>query len=128
MPGHSANAKPLKILIVEDNTLVAEVIAETLADQGYEVVGPAQSLSAGLELAQDADLAGALLDIDLAGRPCFPIAHLLADRHVPFLFLTGYHDPSMIPRDLRSTWRLTKPFHLSDLGHAAAKAFGRAHA
>jgi DNA-binding response OmpR family regulator len=126
MPVPSANAKPLKILIVEDNALVAEVIAEALIDNGYEVVGPAQSLSAGLELAQDTDLDGALLDVDLAGRFCFPIAHVLADRNVPFLFLTGYHDASVIPSDLRSTWRLTKPFHVSDLGHAAAKAFGRA--
>jgi DNA-binding response OmpR family regulator len=124
MPVQSDHVKPLKILIVEDNTLVAETIAEALADSGYEVVGPAQSLSAGLELAHDADLDGALLDVDLAGRYCFPIAHVLADRHVPFLFLTGYHDASIIPRDLRSTWRLTKPFHMSDLGEAAAKAFG----
>jgi DNA-binding response OmpR family regulator len=126
MPEQSANAKPLKILIVEDNLLVAETIAAALVDHGYEVVGPAQSLNAGLELAQDADLDGALLDINLAGRLCFPIAHVLADRHVPFLFLTGYHDASVIPSDLRSTWRLTKPFHVSDLGNAAAKTFGRA--
>jgi DNA-binding response OmpR family regulator len=126
MPVHSDNAKPLKILIVEDNTLVAETIAEALIDGGYEVVGPAQSLSAGLELAQDADLDGALLDVDLAGRLCFPIAHVLADRKVPFLFLTGYHDAAVIPSDLRWAWRLTKPFHVSDLGKVAAKAFGSA--
>jgi len=124
MPERSDNTKPLKILIVEDNTLVAEIIAEALLDGGYEVVGPAQSLNAGLELAQDADLDGALLDVDLAGRFCFPIAHVLIDRKVPFLFLTGFHDASVIPNDLRSAWRLNKPFHMSDLGEVAARAFG----
>jgi len=118
------DAKPLKILIVEDNALVAETIAEVLVDRGYEVVGPAQSLSAGIELAQDAEIDGALLDVDLAGRPCFPIAEILRGRNVPFLFVTGYHDASVIPTALRSTRRLTKPFNVSDLGAVAAKAFG----
>jgi DNA-binding response OmpR family regulator len=117
-------AKPLKILIVEDNALVAETIAEVLVDSGYEVVGPAQSLSAGIELAQDAEIDGALLDVDLAGRFCFPIAEILRGRNVPFLFVTGYHDASVIPTALRSTRRLTKPFNVSDLGAVAAKAFG----
>jgi DNA-binding response OmpR family regulator len=126
MPGQSDHAKSLKILVVEDNTLVAETIAEALIDGGYEVVGPAQSLNDGLELAQDAELDGALLDVDLAGRFCFPIAHVLVGRKVPFLFLTGYHDASIIPMALRSAWRLTKPFHLADLDRVTAKAFGSA--
>jgi DNA-binding response OmpR family regulator len=126
MPGQSDHPKAPKILIVEDNALVAETIAEALIDSGYEVVGPAPTLSAGLELALGTDLAGALLDIDLAGRFCFPIATLLAERKVPFLFLTGYHDASVIPPELRWAWRLTKPFHLADLGKVAAKAFGGA--
>jgi DNA-binding response OmpR family regulator len=113
-------------LIVEDNSLVAETIAEALIDNGYEVVGPAPTLSAGLALAVDTELDGALLDVDLAGRTCFPIATVLAQRKVPFLFLTGYHDASVIPPELRWAWRLTKPFHLADLGRVAARAFGGA--
>ena len=128
MPAQPDKRKSQKILIVEDNFLVADTIAEALIDSGYEVVGPAPTLSAGLELATDAELDGALLDVDLAGRPCFPIAAVLVERKVPFLFLTGYHDASVIPPDLRSAWRLTKPFHLADLGAVAAKAFGGAPA
>ena len=124
MPAQSANPRSPKILIVEDNDLVAETIAEALIDSGYEVVGPAPTLSSGLELASDSDLDGALLDVDLAGRYCFPIATILAQRNVPFLFLTGYHDPSVIPPEMRSASRLTKPFHLADLGRVTAKAFG----
>ena len=124
MPHQSEFSRPPKILVVEDNSLVAETIAEALTDNGYEVVGPAPTLSAGLELAAETELDGALLDVDLAGRLCFPIAKMLAERKIPFLFLTGYHDASVIPPELRWAWRLTKPFHLADLGKAAAKAFG----
>lgn len=126
MAGYSDKRKATKILIVEDNLLVAETIAEALIDNGYEVVGPAPTLSAGLELALDTDLDGALLDVDLAGRLCFPIATLLAERKVPFMFLTGYHDASVIPPELRWASRLTKPFRIADLGRVAAKAFGAA--
>lgn len=124
MPARSDFSRPPKILVVEDNTLVAETIAEALIDNGYEVVGPASTLSAGLELAAETELDGALLDVDLAGRLCFPIAKMLAERKIPFLFLTGYHDASVIPPELRWAWRLTKPFHLAELGKVAAKAFG----
>lgn len=124
MPGQSDIQKHPKILVVEDNDLVAETIAEALIDDGYEVVGPAPTLNAGLEFAHDTELDGALLDVNLAGRLCFPIAMVLAERNVPFLFLTGYHDASVIPPELRWAWRLTKPFHLADLGKVTAKAFG----
>jgi DNA-binding response OmpR family regulator len=124
MPGQSDRPRHPKILLVEDNALVAETIAEALTDSGYEVIGPAPTLSAGLELAADTNLDGALLDVDLAGRYCFPIAVMLAERNVPFLFLTGYHDPAIIPPELRAASRLTKPFRLSDLGRVTAKAFG----
>jgi DNA-binding response OmpR family regulator len=117
-------SKALKILVVEDNELVAETIAEALLDGGYEVVGPATNLSAGLELAQTEQLDGALLDVNLGGRLCFPIAWVLSERNVPFLFVTGYADAAMIPPDLRSTRQLTKPFRLADLGAVAIKAFG----
>lgn len=124
MPGQSDHSKAPKILVVEDNFLVAETVAEALTDSGYEVVGPAPTLAAGLELALETELDGALLDVDLAGRYCFPIAEILTKRKVPFLFLTGYHDPSIIPQQMRGASRLTKPFHLSDLGRVTAKAFG----
>ncbi|HEX3883266.1 MAG TPA: response regulator [Stellaceae bacterium] len=114
----------MKILVVEDNALVAETIAEALIDGGYQVVGPASNLSAGLVLAQGEELDGALLDINLGGRLCFPIAWVLSERNVPFLFVTGYADTAMIPPELRSTWRLTKPFRIAELGAVAVKAFG----
>ena len=124
MPQRMDAARALRILVVEDNALVAETIAEALTDSGYEVVGPAPNLSSGLELAGCAELDGALLDVNLAGRLCFPIARVLCERKVPFLFVTGYADAAMIPPELRSASRLTKPFRLAELGAVAVKAFG----
>jgi len=110
MLGGSDKHKSLKILVVEDNLLVAETIVQALEDNGYEVVGPAPNLGRGLELASGADLDGALLDVNLGGRFCFPIARVLSDRHVPFMFLTGYDDATIIPPELRETKRLVKPY------------------
>jgi DNA-binding response OmpR family regulator len=125
MPNVALQKKALRILVVEDNFLVAETIAAALHESGYEVVGPAPSLARGMQLAHDAEIDGALLDINLSGRFCFPIASILIGREVPFLFLTGYDDPGMIPAELRSIVRLAKPLRLAELGKAAAATFGQ---
>jgi DNA-binding response OmpR family regulator len=119
-----ADGRSLRILVVEDNLLIADTIALALEECGYAVVGPAPSLNAGLALAETEEIDGALLDVNLAGKRCFPIAMVLMSRHVPFMFLTGYDDPTIIPPDLRFIRRLGKPFHIADLGTAAAEAFG----
>ncbi|HEX3861487.1 MAG TPA: response regulator [Stellaceae bacterium] len=114
----------LKILIVEDDCLVAEIIADALSDHGYTVVGPAPTLNKGLLLAREADLDGALLDVNLGGCACFPIAEVLRERRVPFMFVTGCIDPAAIPAPLRMVPRLAKPFKLSCLGVVVGEAFG----
>jgi hypothetical protein len=89
------------------------------------VVGPAGTVGAGLALVADgATLDGALLDINLAGHFCFPIAQALAAREVPFAFLTGYDDPSIIPFEFRGVRRLAKPFDDGELTRFVAGSFG----
>jgi len=95
--------------VVEDNFLVAEVMCDLLRDEGCVVVGPASRLERGLCLARDAELDAALLDINLNGERCFAIAELLSRRHVPFIFLTGYDEGSIIPAALRGAPLLGKP-------------------
>lgn len=124
MSGRFDTHAPLRILVVEDNDLVAETISEALLDSGYEVVGPAPSLGDGLELARHAELDGAILDVDLGGQFSFPIAFILRDRRVPFLFLTGYDDPTIMPTDWRTTRRLVKPFRIADLTDIVAAVVG----
>ena len=99
----------LRILVVEDNLLLAEVTKLLLEDSGCQVVGPAGWLQGGLELAEHEPLDGALLDINLHGEMSFPIAGVLSARGVPFVFVTGYEDRSIVPLAYRSAPRLDKP-------------------
>ena len=99
----------LRVLVVEDNLLLAEVTKILLEDSGCEVVGPAGWLHRGLELAEHEPLDGAILDINLHGEMSFPIAEVLRTRGVPFVFVTGYEDRSIVPMAYRSAPRLDKP-------------------
>lgn len=113
----------LRILVVEDSLLVADVIAEALRDHGCTVVGPVPRLEQGLALANGEQLDGALLDVNLAGERCFPIAAVLATRGVPFAFLTGYGEAG-IPPEFRNIPRLSKPFNMVRLMDLVDRCFG----
>lgn len=99
----------LKILVVEDNFLAAEVVRDALEHNGCTVVGPVGRVADGLRLAEQEKLDAAVLDINLNGDRCFPIAETLKGRGVPFVFLTGYDSSTVIPAALRATPRLAKP-------------------
>jgi CheY-like chemotaxis protein len=81
-----------RILIVEDDYLIACEMAESLADCGAEIVGPAASIAqANALIASDGDrLHGAVLDLNLSGTMVFPVADALRERDIPFVFATGY--------------------------------------
>ena len=79
------------MLVVEDEAVVAQALAASLSALRVEVVGPAGSLEDGLRLAAtEEDLDAAVLDVNLFGRPSFPVADVLAGRGVPIVFATGY--------------------------------------
>lgn len=99
-----------RILIVEDNDLLAEVIHDVVAECGMQAVGPAAGLESGLFFARETPLDGALLDIDLDGQFCFPICAVLKSRQIPFAFLTGYGDLSILPLEFRDAPLIAKPF------------------
>src|SRR5262249_26286552 len=86
-----------RILIVEDEPLVAMMLQELLTDLGAQVVGPYGTLDDGfaaLPRAFDA----ALLDVNLAGAAIYPLAEEIARSGVPIVFLTGYQAESIEPR------------------------------
>jgi DNA-binding response OmpR family regulator len=108
---------PRRVLVVEDEMMIAMMIEDMLADMGHEVVGVAPNLKAALVLAADEQFDLAILDINLAGERSFPVAHLLQKRGVPFMFATGYgalglEDP------FRDILTLKKPFQMNDLARA----------
>jgi CheY-like chemotaxis protein len=113
----------LRILVVEDSFLVAELLRDLLDECGCEVVGPAPRVPLALQLCKEEALDGALLDINLGGESCFPVAHYLQEKRVPFLFLSGYDDSAMIPAALRHVPRLAKPFDRIEVARTAALHF-----
>lgn len=115
----------LRLLVVEDNYLMAEVLADTLHDFGCKVVGPAPDVDSGRALARASELDGALIDINLFGEFCFPIAEVLSERGVPYLFVTGYDSTRMIPAEFRKIRRLAKPLDTGDLAVAIAECFAK---
>jgi len=99
-----------RLLLVEDEALIALFTEEILTDAGYEVVGPASRLEAALDLAATQELDGAVLDVNLDGVAVWPLATLLKDRGVPFIFLTGFGACLAAPAGLRDVPCVSKPF------------------
>jgi CheY-like chemotaxis protein len=84
-------SRPLRVILVEDEALIAMIIEEMIADLGCTAVGPAATLDAALELvAATPDADCALLDINLRGASSWPIADALKAKGVPFAFVSGY--------------------------------------
>jgi len=79
-----------RILVVEDEALIAMLVESLLADRGYAIAGPASRVAAALTLAENETLDAAVLDVNIAGEPVFPVADMLTRRGVPVVFLTGY--------------------------------------
>ena len=99
----------LRILVAEDSFLIAEQVAELIAGEGGTVVGPVPRVGAGLALIARAPPDCAVLDINLNGEPCFAIADALKARDIPFIFVTGYSDRTVVPPGLAGAPMLTKP-------------------
>jgi CheY-like chemotaxis protein len=104
----------LRILVVEDEAAISLLLEDMLLDFGCEVVGPAARLSAALDAVSREQVDLAILDVNVAGEPIYPVAEALAQREIPFVFSTGYGSAG-----IRDTFRdrpvLQKPFAQHDL-------------
>jgi CheY-like chemotaxis protein len=120
----------LRVLVVEDEMLVAMNIEDMLLDLGHEVVALAGRLETALALAGEASFDVAMLDVNLAGQASFPVADVLRTRGIPYLFATGYGTQG-IAEAHRQAPVLQKPFRARDLEEvlrAAAQPISRAAA
>ena len=100
----------LRLLIVEDEMLVAMLVEDMIRDSGWEVAGPAMNLALALELARTADIDGAVLDLNLGGDVrSLPVAAVLRERGIPFIFATGYGS-SDDTNDYKDVPVVRKPF------------------
>lgn len=111
----------LRVFVAEDEALVSMLVEDMLSDIGCTVIGPASNLDEALALAGDKTIGidVALLDVNLAGKPVFPVADLLRDRGVPYIFASGYGEAG-VSDDHRGAPVLQKPFRESDLARVLA--------
>ncbi|HEY5305801.1 MAG TPA: response regulator, partial [Pseudolabrys sp.] len=98
-----------RVLVVEDDFLVALTTIDVLESIGCEIVGPAGRLATAIQLVQSEPLDAAVLDINISGEMVWPVAEELQRRGVPFLFLTAYPQLSIVPNFFATVARLEKP-------------------
>lgn len=106
-----------KILIVEDETMIAIMLEDMLDELGYGVAGIAAKTPQALELIDRVPIDAAILDLNLAGQDSYDIAAALEERGVPFLFSTGYAALAVEER-YRERPFLQKPFRQEELQRA----------
>lgn len=91
--------KGLRVLVVEDDPLMFMAIEDILMSDGYVVVGPVSSVDAAIDAAQLIDRYDiALLDVNLGGEAIDPVAHLIQQSGIPFVFSTGYDCTAILNR------------------------------
>ena len=103
-----------RILVVEDETFIAMLIEDVLKAIGCDVIGPTGKLETALQLASDAALDAAILDVSIRGGKIYPVAERLLARDIPFVLSSGYNDRAL-PENLRNKPRLIKPFTTAQL-------------
>src|SRR3954453_7016988 len=111
------NGRPCRVLVVEDEALIAMLVEDMLHDGGGEMVGSAGNLTDAVDLARTAQADVALLDLDLKGTLAYPAADVLRGRGVPLVFTSGYRSAALIDR-FRDCPILDKPFDQHSLEQA----------
>ena len=110
-----------RVLVVEDEALVAAMVEDILADLGAVLVATATNIDRATELAQSETIDVAVLDVNVRGRRVDPVADILRQRGIPFVFATGYGATmSTASRDVV----IDKPYTPAKLAEALARALG----
>jgi CheY-like chemotaxis protein len=109
-----SGTRKLKVLIIEDESIVAMMVEDFIVDLGHEVVGTAGRLEHAQKLAGELPIDFAIVDVNLNGQHTYPVAETLKARGVPFVFATGY-GVSGLKEEWRQNAVLQKPFQPEDL-------------
>ena len=111
----------LRVLIVEDEAIIAMTAEDMLEELGHQVAGVAGSVPEALALVERGGFDLALLDINLNGAQSLPVAEALRARGLPFVFATGYGAAGR-GEEFADVPFVTKPYRLKDLSEALEKA------
>jgi DNA-binding response OmpR family regulator len=111
-----------RVLVVEDNRLLAATMCELLESCGIDPVGPALTVKEALRAIDTEPLDAAILDIQLVDETSFPVCRSLLERGIPFLFLTGSRK-ELVPADLHEALVLQKPCDPDVVVEALIKLF-----
>ena len=114
-----SNLDGKRILVVEDEALIAAMVEDMLAELGAVVVGPATTLAKGLALAGSEVLDAAVLDVNIRDERIDPVAALLRSRGVPMVFATGYGASAVV--GLATPRIIDKPYTQDKLAHALSE-------
>lgn len=114
VPRNAGSLQGLRVLIVEDEALIASLIEDFLIDLGCEVVGPAMHMKEAIQLAREGAIDGATLDVNIVGEKVYPVADILIERGIPFVFITGYGAAGLRESDAGRPV-LQKPYRLEQL-------------
>ena len=121
---NGADLSGRRILVVEDEFLLAMELETLLSQRGCTVLGPVPSVGQALALIDGEPPDVALLDVNLKGERATPVAAALLDRGVPFVLITGYSGRQLSEPELRAAPRIDKPVTCRELGRAVAQALG----
>ncbi len=114
-----------RILVVEDEYMLADELRTELCDAGAVVLGPAGTVGDALDMiSRQSHIDGVILDVNLRGEMAFSAADLLVERNVPFVFTTGY-DASAIPSRFEHVVRCEKPISLVKILRAIGREIHR---
>lgn len=121
MRANQDSLPPLRLLIVEDETLISLLIETTVRDLGHEAAGCAYSVADALTVLDERPetIDAAMLDVNLGGRLVYPVADALEARCIPYAFLTGYGAHG-VPARFSHARVMQKPFTEDDLADAMA--------
>ncbi|HZG09641.1 MAG TPA: response regulator [Allosphingosinicella sp.] len=117
------NLSGLRVLLVEDEAIIAMTAEDMLEELGCTVSASASSFADALAAAEGAAFDLALLDINLNGVESLPVAALLREKGRPFVFTTGY-GAAGLGREYADVPLVTKPYQLGDLEAAIGRALG----
>ena len=113
-----------RIIIIEDEPLIAENLRADLVDAGFEIVGVASRIDEAMQLIEETECDATILDANLAGTSSAPVAAALTERKIPCVVLSGYARDQLAP-EFSKAFYVQKPYRVHQLTADLATLVGK---